>query len=102
MMKKLITILSLAVLLTLPSASTHASDLSSDYEETNGTAIVLDVLIARPLGITSLAIGTVVFIVALPYTIPSWTIGRTADKLIADPFRFTFLRPVGEVWEAGD
>lgn len=101
MMKKLITVLSLAVLLTLPSASTHASNFT-DYEETGGTAIVLDVLIARPLGIASLAIGTVVFIVALPYTIPSWTLGRTADKLIADPFRFTFLRPVGEVWEAGD
>ncbi len=100
-MKKLITVLSLAALLTLPATITPASDMT-DYEETDGTAIVLDVLIARPLGIASLALGTVIFIVALPYTIPSWTIGRTADKLVADPFRFTFLRPVGEVWEAGD
>ena len=101
-MKKLIAILTLAVLLTLPSAPTHAANLSSDYEETGGTAIVLDVLLARPLGIASLAIGTAIFIVALPFTIPSWTLARTADKLIAEPFRFTFLRPVGEVWETGD
>ncbi len=101
-MKKLIAVLSLAALLTLPAATTQASNLSSDYEDTGGTAIALDVLIARPLGIVSLALGTVIFIVALPYTIPSWTLGRTADKLVADPFRFTFLRPVGEVWEAGD
>ena len=100
-MKKLIAVLSLAALLTLPAALTPASDMT-DYEETGGTAIALDVLIARPLGIASLAIGSAIFIVALPYTIPSRSFIKAADKLIADPFRFTFLRPVGEVWEAGE
>ena len=101
-MKKLIAVLTLAALLTLPSASADASNLSSDYEETGGAAIAIDVLLARPLGIASLAIGSVIFIVALPYTIPSWSVAKAADKLIAEPFRFTFLRPIGEVWEAGD
>ena len=97
-MKNLIAVLTLAALLTLPSASTYASE-TDYYAETGGTAIVLDVLLARPLGIASLAIGTAVFFIALPYTIPSWTIAKSADKLIAEPFKFTFLRPVGEVWE---
>ncbi len=97
-MKKLIAILTLAALLTLPSAPMCASE-TNYYEETGGTAIVLDVLLARPLGIASLAIGTAFFFLALPYTIPSWTIGKSADKLIAEPFKFTFLRPIGEVWE---
>ncbi len=97
-MKKLIAILILAALVTLPSKPAYASE-TAENEETGGTAIVLDVLLARPLGIASLAIGTAIFFIALPYTIPSWTIGRSADKLIAEPFKFTFLRPVGNVWE---
>ncbi len=42
------------------------------------------------------ALGAGVFIIALPFTLPTGTVGTVADKLVIEPFRFTFQRPIGE------
>ena len=57
---------------------------------------VIDPLIVRPLGVGSTLVGTAVFIVALPFTIPARSVGKAADKLIMAPARFTFTRPLGD------
>lgn len=58
-------------------------------------AVVTDVLLVRPLGLAAVVIGTAVFIVALPFSIPSGSVGPTARVLIVEPFNHTFLRPIG-------
>lgn len=40
-------------------------------------------------------VGSAVFIVALPFSIPSGSVGLTAHVLIVEPFNYTFLRPIG-------
>jgi hypothetical protein len=59
-------------------------------------AIPVDVLIVRPLTLVATVVGTGIFIVGLLFSIPSQTVGYTAQKLIVEPFKFTFTRPVGE------
>lgn len=66
-------------------------------EEPSSTAIIFDVLITRPLGIVATAVGAAVFVVGLPFTIPTRSVGLAADKLVVDPLAFTFRRPVGQV-----
>ncbi len=53
---------------------------------------LLDLLIARPAGIAAGIIGTGVFIVTLPFTIPAKGVDKASKMLITDPFHFSFSR----------
>jgi hypothetical protein len=54
----------------------------------------VDLLVARPLGIAAGLVGTTIFVVALPFTIPSGNIGNAADMFIVQPFQFSFTRKI--------
>jgi len=53
---------------------------------------MMDILFARPLGIAAGIIGTGVFVVSLPFTIPTRSVNEAAEMLIAEPFKFSFSR----------
>lgn len=95
-MKK-IAALVLAVILSLPATS-FAEDYFENGEPSAG-AIVFDVILVRPLGLATFALGTGFFVVSLPFTVLSGSVGTAAKKLIAEPLAFTFTRPVGEISE---
>ena len=58
--------------------------------------IALDTLLVRPLGLASMVVGFAGAIVAYPFAFSSGSADRVTQKLIYEPFAFTFLRPVGE------
>ena len=52
-----------------------------------------------PIRIISLGlamVGTAFFIVALPFALSSGSTGDAWDALVAEPFQFTFTRPLGK------
>ncbi|MGZ3493573.1 MAG: multidrug transporter [Thermodesulfobacteriota bacterium] len=53
---------------------------------------MLDVLFARPIGIIAGIAGTAVFVVSLPFTIPTGGVRDAADIFIVKPFQFSFVR----------
>ena len=53
---------------------------------------ILDVLIARPLGVCAGIAGSAVFVVSLPFTIPAGGVRDAADIFIVKPFQFSFVR----------
>ena len=57
--------------------------------------MVIDVPI-RILGLGLAMVGTAFFIVALPFALSSGSTGDTWDVLVAEPFQFTFTRPLGK------
>jgi len=61
-----------------------------------GTEIVFDFIIARPLGLASLAMGSTLFIVSFPVAVLTGSTGDTAHALVGGPFNFTFVRGLGE------
>lgn len=73
--------------------------LAEEKPDPSAIAIAVDIVVVRPLGIISIVAGSVVFVVALPFSIPTGSVGLTAKKLVAEPFKFTFVRPVGETRE---
>ncbi|MBI5344558.1 MAG: hypothetical protein HZB21_06255 [Deltaproteobacteria bacterium] len=90
-MKRILAIfLLLSVFMGSPAIS-----FAEEKTEPSGSGIVIDVVIIRPLGLASLVIGAGVFVIALPFTVPSGSVKVSAKKLIAEPFKFTFTRPVG-------
>ncbi len=59
-------------------------------------AMMADGVLARPLGLASTVIGSAFFIVTLPFTIPSGSVGSAKRQMIDYPAWFTFKRPLGE------
>ena len=60
-------------------------------------SMAADLAVMRPLGIGATVVGTAFFIVSLPFSALGKNTGQAWDKLVADPFNFTFARPLGEV-----
>ena len=62
------------------------------------TPIVLDALILRPVGIVVTAVGAALFVPAAAVvgaTRPV-DIGKPFQMLVANPFRYTFIDPLGQ------
>jgi hypothetical protein len=51
-----------------------------------------DLFIARPLGIAAGILGTGVFILSLPFSIPTGGVNEVAEIFIIKPFQFSFER----------
>lgn len=69
---------------------------AEEADEPTGTEITFDLMIARPVGFMSLALGTSIFVVSLPFAVATGSAGNTADKLVAEPYQFTFVRDLGD------
>ncbi|MBP7341101.1 MAG: hypothetical protein PHG54_04755 [Smithellaceae bacterium] len=75
--------------------------------EASDADVIGDVLLARPAGIVGIVAGSVVFVVSLPFSLPTGSVPKVAQRLILDPVEFTFVRPVGDfdyrlgTWETG-
>ena len=94
--------LAAAATLLAASASVAASDNidPSFNSQSNGTpssgAILMDVVVLRPLSLVGTVLGTAVFIVGLPFEAMSGDVAGPANRLVAQPARFTFTRPLGD------
>lgn len=58
--------------------------------------ILVDVFIFRPVGLATLISGSAIFVVSLPWAAISGSIPETAKALVVKPFKYTFIRSVGE------
>lgn len=72
------------------------SERASAAPEDSGAAIATDVLIARPACLAATALGSVAFVLALPFAAITKSVGRTADALVVTPAKATFTRPLGD------
>jgi hypothetical protein len=95
-MKKMVIVAFTVLALISTSVPALADDGASV-----ATAMIADVIIARPAGIVATVLGSAVFIVALPFAALSRSVEPVAQTLVVAPFQFTFTRPVGDFscWE---
>ena len=89
MNKKLLTVLCVCV---ISLGSINTSRASDD----KAVAAIADVTLVRPGCFIATAIGSVFFVVALPFAAMSGTVKQTADTLVVHPAQATFTRPVGD------
>jgi hypothetical protein len=73
-----------------------ATVAAASASEPTGDDMIPDVLLVRPVSFASIAVGFVVFVASLPVSVPSGSVGTVWKRLVADPFEFTFVRPVGD------
>ena len=88
-----------AVLCLGATSLVHAAEDSymARTEDVSAEAMIADGLLLRPAGIAATVLGTAVFVVTLPFSIPTKSVDKAAQKLIVDPARYTFVRPLGQI-----
>ena len=86
-------VLALALVMTPGWAIAQPDDTVSGDKATD---MVVDVVVMRPLGLAATIIGTVLTVVALPFTIPSGSVETSVHELIVKPAEYTFKRPLGD------
>lgn len=86
-----------ALLLVLTISLVIGSLYSHGWTQVQGDPLkdewnIIDLLIARPLGIAAGVVGTGIFILSLPFTIPTNSVDDAAKMFIVEPFSFSFTR----------
>ncbi len=73
--------------------TTAYSTQERDYIPLDAT--LFDLLILRPMGIAACAVGIAASVWALPFAATSGSGAEVGEKLIVEPFEYTFKRPIG-------
>ena len=94
-LKALITSLSLAIFLTVSLPGTALAN-EKGTEIGDDVSIILDLLILRPVGLVATVGGVIIFIGSLPISLPTWSVGKAFNALVARPAVYTFWRDLGE------
>ena len=73
-----------------------AEEVRDDYGLAPSEAMFIDGVIVRPVSLVGTALGVVAFVVTLPFTLPTGQADEAGRKLVAEPAKYTFARPLGE------
>lgn len=92
--KPLVALVATALLAASPLATAGENQR---YDDPSYGSMFFDAAVARPLGLGATVVGTAIWIVTLPFSALGGNVGDAADKLVVDPARFTFVRPLGEL-----
>jgi hypothetical protein len=76
---------------TISPAREHLEDLDE-----KGGYMAGDLLVVRPLGIAATAVGAVIYVISLPFSLAGGNEEEARQKLVIDPATYTFTRPLGE------
>jgi hypothetical protein len=99
-LKKNLIVAAAAMFLLVSSVSVFAWDEQAVFGD-SGTDMVVDLVVARPAGIAATAVGCVVYVAALPFTVWSRERLNNAGKhLVVVPGEYTFVRPLGDFQRA--
>jgi hypothetical protein len=93
---KSVIIVMVAMLISVPFGSPALAQEYFESEEPGGGEMTYDLFVVRPLGIIATAVGSVIFVLSLPFSALGDNVGTASEKLVKAPARFTFKRPLGE------
>lgn len=77
------------------AAESHAVLPADDAPDPTAEAMLIDLVFLRPFGFIATVVGSAVFVVSLPFTVPTKSVDSAARKLVQDPVNYTFVRPFG-------
>ena len=86
----------IAALIIMPFATTVQAQDYYEAREPGGGAMIYDTIVVRPVGIVATAVGSVFWLVSLPFSALSDSTDMATKKLVKEPATYTFRRPLGE------
>jgi hypothetical protein len=86
------------IILPLGGVFAQTEETAKAYTEDTPSfeSIAADLVFARPLGIASTILGGVVYVVALPFSLPGGNSKAVWHTAVVKPAVFTFVRPLGD------
>ena len=99
--KKSLVAFMIPMLLIAPLASTALAEEFFEREDPSGGMMIFDFIIIRPIGIVATAVGSVFYVISLPFSLLGENSGEAQEALVRDPAAYTFKRPLGEFPERG-
>lgn len=94
--KRSMILVLIAAMIFIPFG-TFALAQSKDIDnQITAEAMAADLFVIRPLGIVASVVGTAIFIVSLPFSALGGNTKIACQKLVEDPAKFTFKRPLGD------
>lgn len=66
-------------------------------EEPTAGTMLADAFMVRPFMLVGTIVGTVTYIVTLPFSLLGGNAGDAGRSLVVDPAMYTFVRPLGEL-----
>ena len=91
-------LLAAVLLFTWAASPALAQEKQYQYiagEDRNAASMIFDLVLLRPLGLAATVIGTAFFVVSLPFSALGGNTGEAAKKLVVEPAKYTFSRPLG-------
>jgi hypothetical protein len=79
-----------------PSASVAAFGALDDAEDVTGERMAADAFVVRPVGAVATLLGSVVYVISLPFSYSGGNQQQAYEALVVDPAEFTFRRPLGD------
>jgi len=94
--KRSLVIFIIAALLIVPFASTGLAEEYFEREDPSGGEMMYDVIVVRPIGIAATVVGSVFYVISLPFSLLGQNSGQAGEALVKEPAAYTFKRPLGE------
>ena len=86
----------IATLIGGPLATSVAAQEYFETKEPGGGEMVYDMVVLRPVGVVATVVGSVFWLVTLPFSALGDNTDTATKKLVQEPAKFTFVRPLGE------
>ncbi len=94
--KRSIVFFLIATLVFIPFGTSALAESQKISDDISAGAMAADLVFARPLGLVALVLGSAIFIVSLPFSALGGNAKDASQKLVLDPAKFTFKRPLGD------
>ena len=94
--KKSLAIAIIAALLIVPFASMGLAEEYFEREDPSGGEMMYDVIVVRPIGIAATIVGSVFYVISLPFSLLGQNSAEAGEALVKKPAAYTFKRPLGE------
>ena len=85
-----------ALVLCLGTVVQPARADASLEDEVGEGSVILDLLLLRPLGVITSAVGVVIYVGLVPFTLPTGNLKTSFNLFVRKPVSYTFVRALGE------
>lgn len=86
----------LGVMAGLVTAPLRAEENYDNGPAPSAEAMAVDLVLIRPASLVATVVGTVFFVVSLPFSILGGNTDDAGRNLVLKPAKTTFIRPLGE------
>jgi len=95
--KKIVVFLVLTCMLVVGMGAPASAQETDSNSDISAVSIVGDFFILRPLGIATQILGASLFVITYPVSAAMGNADAVGKKLIDDPAKFTWGRPLGQM-----